>query len=297
MVHKDVGVRVVSGSTFAEAYRGVLSTIFNEPDFVSSPRGLEIREVMNLAMVVYDPTSNMFINAARSTPKRYLAGEILWYFLGRNDLEFISKYSSFWERIANKDDTLNSAYGHLLFTERNEHGYNEWTWAFESLRNDKDTRQAIIRFNKPHHGYKWNKDFVCTLAGNFLIRDDDLHFTVVMRSQDEVLGRTFDVPFFALLQQQMRRHLLQFYPTLGLGTFTHINMSSHIYSHNFSTVKKMLETDFIPDGLPPLGVDLVDPYGNPTEDFLSLCSSVIDGEDFEHSDPLLSWVFDHARDK
>lgn len=34
-----------------------------------------------------------------------MLGELVWYFTGRDDVEFISKFSSFWERIAMSSDT------------------------------------------------------------------------------------------------------------------------------------------------------------------------------------------------
>ncbi|MFW6002124.1 MAG: thymidylate synthase, partial [archaeon] len=163
----------ISAKTYAELYNELITKLLGYPEYVNSPRDQKVNEITNVTMHLTNPLSNMFKNTARDIPKKYLAAELLWYFSGRNDLEFIKNYSSFWEKIANKDNTLNSAYGNLIFNKRDS-GDNEsqWKWAYDSLAKDRDTRQAILHFNRPEHQLNGNKDFVCTLNGMFLIRDN-----------------------------------------------------------------------------------------------------------------------------
>lgn len=201
-----------------------------------------------------------------------MSAELLWYFSGVNTIDFIKPYASMWDIIKNADGTVNSAYGHLLFTEKNEYGFTQFEWALKSLIKDKDSRQAFMHFNKPHHQYFENKDQVCTLIGIFHIRNNKLHFTIDMRSNDAVLGFMTDFAFFNILHQQMLLHLHAAYPTLTLGSYTHISHSMHIYERNFKLVEEMLEYDFIPDALPSLDVNLVDETGfplNPKSNFVS----------------------------
>jgi len=262
---------IIQGQTFAEVYQKILDSLINKPQFVSKPRGQTTHEIMNCVIQIEDPTSNMIKNVVRSTPKRYLAGELFWYFSGRRDVETIRRYSKFWDKLINPDgQTVNSAYGYLLFKEYHAplyesnialDGINEWQWALQSLIKDKDSRQAIIRFNKPWHSWWGNKDFVCTLNGVFNIRDDKLHLTIIMRSQDEIFGRTFDVPFFTLLQQQMLVHLKRVYPELSLGSYVQHNISTHLYERDFDKATKMLQHKFNPAGLPKLQSNLINENG------------------------------------
>jgi thymidylate synthase len=115
-----------------------------------------------------------------------------------------------------------------------------WEWAKESLLADKDTRQAILRFNLPEHCWQGNKDFVCTMHGNWLIREDKLNLTIVMRSNDAVLGLAYDLPWFCSLMDKMLEELKEKYPTLTKGTYTHLAHSLHIYEKNEELVKKMI---------------------------------------------------------
>lgn len=248
--------------TFASMYQRMLFDTFNNPDFISNPRGLEIYELINTSYCLNNPTENMFTNEIRSIPKRYIAGELDWYFSGSNHLDDIVKYSKFWSVIANQDKTLNSAYGHLLFVKENKYGQTQWNWAYNSLVKDKDSRQAIMYFGGPDYQYESNKDFVCTSYGQFLIRENKLYFHVYMRSNDLIKGTTFDVPFFTVLQQNMLLLLRKHYPELQLGSYYHNATSLHIYSNDFALVLDMLKHPFMTDRLPVMKEPTINEYGD-----------------------------------
>lgn len=282
----------VKCSTYADLYNELVLKLLGYPEYVDSPRGQKTHEITNITMKLTNPKSNMFKNAARDIPKKYLAAELLWYFSGRNDLDFIGKYASFWKNIVNADDTLNSAYGNLIFNKRDSGNMeSQWKWAYDSLVNDKDSRQALLHFNRPEHQFEGNKDFVCTLNGVFLIRDNKLHFSTIMRSNDVYFGLTFDLPFFTLLQQQMHRHLVSVYPGLELGTYTQFDISLHAYERNFEKLSKMIENKFEEDNTPELDIDLINPDGTLTEDLASLIVAVEEGQDFQSDSKFLSWIF------
>lgn len=257
-------------NSFAEAYKDTLYEVYHNPDYITNPRGMKIKEKINFQFTITNPLLALYENTRRSSQNKYIAAELYWYFSGRNDLDFISKYAQFWNTIANDNGTLNSAYGNLIFTEKNEFGYSQWEWSYNKLIEDKDTRQAILHFNKPHHQYDNVKDFVCTMYGIFNIRDNKLNFSIYMRSNDLILGCATDVAFFCLLQIQMLNLLKNLYPDLELGSYTHHANSMHIYEKNFNLVVEMLENEFFSKELPILDINLVDIKGNPNEDFLNL---------------------------
>ena len=153
-----------------------------------------------------------------------------------------------WQEIANPDGTVNSAYGHLIWNVASCGNYNyssmetctPWQWAVDSLIDDRDSRQAFVRFSLPEHQWHGNRDQVCTMHMNFLIRDDRLHACVVMRSQDVVRGLVYDLPFFCLLQSMMLGELREAYPNLELGEYRHLSHSMHMYVEDTDMVKRMI---------------------------------------------------------
>lgn len=255
---------IIKGETFAEVYKNILSKLIEKPNYKVSPRNENVYEDVNSGFQIMNPYKCLFENVRRSSQYRYIVGELLWYLSGDLRTDFISKYSKFWNKLLNPDDTVNSNYGELIFKEKyNPISFTQWQWAYESLVNDMYTRQAIMHFNMPKHQFIENKDFVCTMYGIFLIRNNQLHFTIHMRSNDVILGTPTDVPFFCLLQINMWHLLKQNkYPNLELGSYTHIANSLHLYERNIQLVKEMLENEFISKNLPNGCETVIDEKGN-----------------------------------
>ena len=246
-----------------DAYTGVLKDIYTNPDYKSSPRGLKIREIMHYQFRVTNPKSEPIIThdgKRNAVIKSYTERELEWYKSGSILVDDASKISQFWSKLANPDNTINSNYGHLVTKDKSEGdvgyeywehelmpqevGYGmrtPWEWAKHSLMKDLDTRQAVVRFNKPKHCWNGNKDFVCTMFGNFHVREGKLMFVVRMRSTDMHYGLVFDMPYFIHLQEQMLKELQDAgHSHLEMGSFTFSSDSIHIYETSFNVVERML---------------------------------------------------------
>lgn len=255
----------------SEAYLGTLSEVYFNPDVKSSPRGQAVREKLDYSFRVLQPSSDPIITQdieRNRTIADYTAKEVELYNSCTNKAEDFGKASKFWLSLANPDNTVNSAYGHLIWAKKS-HGNDfeqeftdvkafwdgdipgkvqalkpvrrtPWEWCVESLKRDKDTRQAVLRFSLPEHFWMGNKDQTCTLNGNFLIRNDELHFSVVMRSNDLTLGLVYDLPWFCSLMDKMIEELKPTYTTLKKGHYTHFVHSLHIYEKDEEKVKKMI---------------------------------------------------------
>jgi thymidylate synthase len=284
-------MRVYKGNTFADVYQTALTDVINNPEFITSPRGMKIKEVTNAALVIENPRFSLYQNSRRSSQFKYIGAELVWYFTGRNDIKFISPFAKFWEYLDNGDGTVNSAYGNLIFNLKNSDGFNQYEWALNSLIQDKDSRQAILHFNRPEHQWEGNKDFVCTLNGIFQIRNNQLNFTVDMRSNDLILGTPTDIAFFCLLQEQMFQHLRKHYPKLEMGTYTHISHSLHVYEKHFTLVDEMLKHQFKPLCFPEMREFIIDPKGNPLSGIIELEKAItVNDTNITNDDPLYAWI-------
>jgi thymidylate synthase len=242
--------------TIHEAYEKALYDVWYEYEYKSAPRGQAVREILDYAFTVLNPTSDAIITQDKDRNKiiiDYTTKETDLYNSGTNSVEDFAKASKFWNQLANPDNTVNSAYGHLIWYKRShgnpvyELGENTdigfrtpWEWAKQSLIADKDTRQAVLRFSLPEHFWIGNKDQVCTLHGNFLIRDDKLHLSITMRSNDLMKGLVYDLPWFISLIDKMIEELRPTYPSLEKGTYTHLSHSMHIYEKDKDSILRML---------------------------------------------------------
>ena len=256
-----------------DAYLGTLADVYDNPQFICSPRGQRIREILDYKFVIKNPVNEPIITKDLERNKvieSYTKKECELYDSGTNSAEDFGEASKFWLKLQNPDGTVNSAYGHLIKFKKS-HGnpiyelhdklnqqtsFNAkaelladfsadvmrtpWQWCVDSLRADKDTRQAILRFSLPEHFYKGNKDMTCTLEGNFHIREDKLYFSVHMRSNDLTLGLVYDLPWFIGLMDDMINELKDLYPNLSKGTYTHKVDSIHIYDRDEDKILKMI---------------------------------------------------------
>lgn len=258
-------MKIYRGKHIAGLFKDILNDLYNAPEFISNPRGKEVKEIINCVIEVEEPNMNLYKNEVRSSPEKYIAGELLWYFSGTNKPDWIetnfAKAGETWKKLHNTDGTVNSAYGYLLFNEENKYHYGQYEWAIASLIKDKDSRQAFMHFNKPHHQFDGNKDQVCTLVALLHIRNDKLYMTLTMRSNDVIYGFMTDFAFFNMLHQQAYVHLKKHYKKLEMGTYTHISHSMHLYSTEYDLVKDMLQHDFTPHATPELKTSIIKEVG------------------------------------
>ena len=228
----------------SDAYLFMLEDVFKNFEYESAPRGMKIREKMNYQLTIERPDAGPIVTMDEDRNKiikAYTKKELDWYMTG--NLSAASAPSPFWKTIADGDGNINSNYGHIVLKDLSEN--NGWKspfdFAFGKLILDKDTRQAIVRYNKPKHAVYGNKDFVCTMYQNFHIRDNRLHTTVRMRSADLFTGPVYDLPWFATVQSMMTQALRDKYPGLTNGELTFSADSIHIYERNFKQIQSMIE--------------------------------------------------------
>lgn len=191
---------------------------FKQPSRVGNVVG----EVLNAHTVIKNPRKGIVLSETRKMPMKYAVGELLWYLSGSNKLSDIAPYAKFWENISDDGVTLNSAYGYRIFE---YFGFNQWEHIKKLLKEDPYSRQAIIHIkdasNKP------TKDLPCTISLHYQIRDNLLHSTAYMRSNDIWLGFPYDVFAFTSLQVKLAMEL-----GVDLGFYNHIAGSLHLYENN-----------------------------------------------------------------
>ena len=212
-----------------DAFNQVLDAL-TQYGIESSPRGMKITELINCNIVVLDPRKRIVSCPQRRFSGAYAFGELVWYLSARNDLAFMDYYSAQMKRNSDDGLTLNSAYGYRIFGHHKMIPFDQWENVKRFLKEDKDTRQAIIHLHTPNN--QKTKDEVCTLTLQFIIRENKLNLIVNMRSNDLVLGFTYDVFSFTMLQEMMAIEL-----GVELGHYFHNAGSMHIYERNYPLLK------------------------------------------------------------
>lgn len=179
-------------------------------------------EIINAVTVIENPKDNLVTSPIRKLSHKYAIGELLWYLSGSNKLDAIANYSKAWNKLSDDGETVNSAYGHRIFE---KFGFDQWEHVKGLLEADPNSRQAVIHIKEPNP--EKTKDLPCTVALQYFIRDGKLYATTYMRSNDIWLGFPYDVFTFTCLQIKMAFEL-----GVGIGSYTHIAGSLHLYSRN-----------------------------------------------------------------
>lgn len=188
----------------------------------ASRDGAVTGEIINAVTVIDDPKDNLVTSPIRKLSHKYAIGELLWYLSGSNKLDAIANYSKAWNKLSDDGETVNSAYGHRIFE---KFGFDQWEHVKGLLKADPNSRQAVIHIKEPNP--EKTKDLPCTVALQYFIRDGKLYATTYMRSNDIWLGFPYDVFTFTCLQIKMAFEL-----GVGIGSYTHIAGSLHLYSRN-----------------------------------------------------------------
>ena len=235
---------------FSMAYHRLLKDVYESPQFVCSPRGQKIKEVLGYQFIITNPRDRLPFFKARKFQPSYYAAESLWYTAGLSRTDWISNYSAFWNNISDDGLHANSAYGSRIFRPHDRIGamidaeWTQWDYVIDELANDNDSRRAVVHIRTAQDSILAKKDVPCTISLQFFLRENALYMVVTMRSSDCAFGIGNDIPAFTLFQEMMALCLTErLGRPISLGDYMHTSHSLHIYEKDFVMVEEMLKTD------------------------------------------------------
>ena len=227
--------------SFTDCYLSLVKNVYESPQFEASPRGQKVKEILGASFTINNPRDRIPYVAGRKFSVTYMVAELLWYLSGNNETKWISRYSSFWNNISDDGVTANSAYGARLLKAHPKIAQgriDQWSYVINELKNDPDSRRAIMHIRVPDDSIDAKLDVPCTLALQFFIRDGKLHQVANMRSSDVIFGIAYDIPAFTIFQELLANEL-----GVELGTYTHTSNSLHIYERHFKMAENILKTE------------------------------------------------------
>ncbi|MCM3737308.1 thymidylate synthase [Bacillus cytotoxicus] len=179
------------------------------------------------------------LHCLRTGAIKYLCRELLAYFNGSlKASDGLAQASKFWMTLVDEDGKINSNYGYYVFHEKVSGTENQYGWAIKRLLDNPDSRRAIININQNYHKSD-TKDFPCTVAMQFFIKNNYLHCEVMSRSTDVITGLPYDMGFFSFIHELVFQDLVeQKYTNLKLGNTVMKTSFTQIYD---KTQSKALE--------------------------------------------------------
>lgn len=219
---------------------------------ISPSRG-EAKEIFGCLLELTNPRARVSRSQGRQRVLSAL-GELLWYLSGSDDADQIAHYVDYYKNpdIA-VDGHVTGAYGPRLL---NFDGVNQLRNVVETLDANHDSRNAVIQI----FDHKDTDNAPCTLALQFVIRQERLVLMTSMRSNDLFLGLPHDLFAFTMLQEIVAR-------SLGIepGSYLHSVGSFHLYEENYAAALSYLEEGWQDAAaMPPM------PLGDPWDDIHEL---------------------------
>lgn len=195
-------------------------------DCVNSRNGKN-REILHAALSIENPVQKWVSCRYPPISIGYALAELIWILNGSDDAKVINYWNVALPNYAGTYPYYPGAYGNRIFY---KHGINQLEKVYETLKNNKESRQAVIliwdpKIDLPYcNGEPNNNDIPCNICSMIKVRNDKLEWTQIMRSNDLVLGLPYNIVQFTSIQE-----ILASWLKIDVGTYNHISDSLHIY--------------------------------------------------------------------
>lgn len=206
----------------------------------------------------------------RKPKEPYQTNELEWFISQSRNVEDLKSFAGFipkiWNDISDITGVINSNYGWCCLSEENGSQFEN---AMKHLEKDKNSRRAIMIYNRPSMHKDWSNDrifefdgnrftvskyswhnfnrelyksvkgdFMCCQNNHFIIRYNKLIMTVHMRSLDAVYGYNADYIWFDWIFNKAVQYLKKTYPELERGEMVIYADSVHVYERHYEDLKK-----------------------------------------------------------
>jgi thymidylate synthase len=296
-----------SSDSLEDIHKTLMSTLYDDFDFESAPRGKPIRELIAASFTLTNPRNRIITSPARNVNYGFAVGELCWYIRGDDDLQTMQYYNKRMSQFSDDGKTINSAYGARMFNSvykicpsgKFPFHPSQLDLVLEELKVDPDSRRAVMHINQPTDLGRavaaGSKDIPCTMSVQLLIRNRKLHMHVLMRSNDVVWGMPYDVFSFTCLQEIFLYKLQELgVPVDDLGEYHHTAGSLHVYNTHFGMAKEVSKErrDDVTQ-MKPFTFGEIEELAHSDEPFVrdESWSDFLASPSYEHENDSIGWMF------
>lgn len=218
-----------SDEAWQQAFR-IVSTASREERRQASRVG-DTYEVLHVAIEVEDPRQHWVTSRLPAINPAFGIAEVVWILAGSNDAKVLNYWFPQLPKYAGLGPFYSGAYGYRL---RRHFGLDQLERACEVLCTNPNSRQVVLQYWDGRvdlplaDGLPRSADIPCNTMSLLKVRDDKLHWTQVMRSNDVCRGLPYNLLQFTVLQEVLAGWL-----GLDLGRYYHWSDSLHAYIQDF----------------------------------------------------------------
>ena len=172
-------------NTVSEALPSLMSSLLDAPTVQS--RNGSTRERTMVSITITNPHQRGITTPHRHASLPAQIAETMWVLAGRNDVDWLSHYLPRAPQFSDDGKVWRGGYGPRI-RHWNEGHVDQLKHVVGLLREDPDTRRAVINIYDPSIDDQPGKDIPCNNWIHFLPRDGKLHLHVATRSNDLMWG-------------------------------------------------------------------------------------------------------------
>lgn len=199
-----------------------------------SGRGGNTRELLHVTFSIENPRERWI--SARLPPinPAFAIAEVVWIVSGRRDAAFLNYFNRKLPQYAGPGSTYHGAYGYRM---RTHFGLDQLNRAFSTLKLKPESRQVVLQIWDPRadlpneEAIESSSDVPCNVCSLLKVRDGNLEWMQIMRSNDIFRGTPYNFIQFTSLQEIMSGWL-----GVGVGTYNQLSDSLHLYDTDLSVV-------------------------------------------------------------
>lgn len=231
-------------------------------------RGGDTREIIPACFQVSNPLNRWIFGREPAISVAFALVEIVGIMNGRNDSEYLNYFNPLLPQFAGTGAVFHGAYGFRL---RRNFGLDQLKRAADTLVSLSESRQVVLQIwdaqlDLPESdGKPRAADIPCNVCSMLKVRDGNLTWTQVMRSNDLFRGTPYNFVQFTSLQE-----VLAGWIGTDTGPFTLFADSLHVYERDLQQLIAYSSPD------EPVNTDsLADPYEKSQKywDILNNCAS------------------------
>ena len=202
------------------------------PDYAHDGRRGATREILPCVLRIKDPRQRWILSRRPPYNPAFGLVEFIWIITGNNESHVVNYWNPGLPKYSGDGDRYHGAYGYRL---RHEFGVDQITRALHVLSNAPQTRQAVLQIWRPEidmpavNGKPASLDIPCNVMSLLKVRDNRLHWTQIMRSNDIMRGLPYNIIQFTMLQEAMASWL-----GCDLGEYFHLSDSLHVCERDTS---------------------------------------------------------------
>ena len=230
---------ILSGSNVDEVIVKTISDVLSKGDKMqpaefsnSSDSSMELE---NYIFILNNPLDRISINPFNPLNLISSVGRFVWIIAGNDRVEDIAFYQDKVRSYSDNGFTVpGSDYGKRIFNPYE--GTDQIANVIELLREDPHSRRAIIPILSPSDSARFkSKDFSCAFSLAFGIKNNKLHSTLFMRSNNALRLLNVNLFEFTLIGEIVAREL-----GIEYERHTHHSISMHIFQMDVEKIMKWI---------------------------------------------------------